>query len=201
MKAALLAAAFFLGFANAQAFEIFAIGTSNTNCKGVDRPQSFTFHLEELLRAEGFDATVINSGVDGDRPVWMAARLFGTNGINANTRLVIFEPGPNDRNVSANLAFSEKILAQLQERKMPTIYISSRIIQKAEEAQATAQKYGAYYYGYWSMDVPNDRTHRQYDMAGGGHMTGEGCQRWAKNMLPFVRKVLAEIGIAATAKR
>jgi hypothetical protein len=202
MKALLLAAAFLLlAPTSAPAFEILAIGTSNTNCKGVDRAMSFTVQLEGLLRAEGFDATVVNSGVDGDRPVWMAARLFGTNGINANTKLVIFEPGPNDRNVSANVAFSEKILAQLQERRMPTIYISSRLIQNEQEAQATAQKYGAHYYGQWGKEVPRDRTYWQYDMAGPGHMSGEGCQLWARRMLPFVKNVLAEIGIAAAAKR
>lgn len=195
MKALLLAAALALASPNSPAFEIFALGTSNTNCKGVDRKESFTVHLQELLRAESIDATVINGGVDGDRPVWMAARLFGANGITPETRLVIFEPGPNDKNVLANVEHAEKILAQLQEREMPVIYISSRPIQTAQAAQAAAQKYGAYYYGYWGRDVPFDRTHRQYDMAGGGHMAGPGCQLWAKNMLPLIKSVLAEKNI------
>ena len=61
--------------AAAAAFEIYALGTSNTNCKGVDRAKTFTAHLEELLRADGVDARIINGGVDGDRPVWMEKRL------------------------------------------------------------------------------------------------------------------------------
>lgn len=185
----------FLAFssANAMAFEIIALGTSNTNCKGVDRTRTFTVHLEELLRADGFDAHVINSGVDGDRPVWMANRLAG--GINEKTRLVIFEPGPNDTNVSSNIEYSEKVLSQLRERKMPAIYVSHARIQTDSQARDTANKFGAYYYGHWNMDVPTDRTHRQFDMAGGGHMTAEGCQLWARNILPLVKTVLRETNI------
>lgn len=61
------------------AFEILALGTSNTNCKGVERSKIFTAHLEELLRAEGFDANVINAGVDGDTPARMIKRLASTS--------------------------------------------------------------------------------------------------------------------------
>ena len=176
-------------------FVIHALGTSNTNCKGVDRNESFTVHLQELLRADSIDATVINGGVDGDRPVWMGARLFGANGISPETRLVIFEPGPNDKNRNSSIASSEEILSILQGRKLPAIYVSSRAIQTNEEAEATARKFGAYYYGHWNKDVPVDRTHRQFDMAGGGHMTAEGCQLWAKNILPLVKTVLTKEGI------
>jgi hypothetical protein len=199
MKRLLIAAVLALNPVCSMAFEIFAIGTSNTNCKGVDRARSFTVHLQELLRAEGFDAIVTNSGVDGDKPIWMSTRLFGASGISENTKLVIFEPGPNDRNISSNVEYSEKVLARLRERNMPTIYVSSAVIQKSDEARATAQKYGAYYYGHWSKDVPLDRVHRQYDMVGGGHLTAEGCQLVARNMLAFVKSVLEEKNIKPTA--
>jgi hypothetical protein len=129
---ALLAALFTLGATSAAGVEIFALGTSNTNCMRVVRERSFTVELQSLLRGEGFDVTVTNSGVDGDKPLWMATRLFGSSGISAKTKLVIFEPGPNDRNKSANVRDSEKVLARLQERGMPTIYVSSSAIQRGE---------------------------------------------------------------------
>jgi hypothetical protein len=54
---------------NANAFEIYALGTSATNCKGVDRDKIYTARLQEILRRDGLDATVVNGGIDGDRPV------------------------------------------------------------------------------------------------------------------------------------
>jgi hypothetical protein len=196
MKRLLLLALVVSFSTGSMAFEILAIGTSNTNCRGVDRDKTFPAHLEELLRADGIDATVINGGVDGDKPFWMVNRIFGIAGVLDRTKLVIFEPGPNDRNKSSNVQYSEKILAQLQERKIPTIYVSHGQIQSREEAETTARKHGAYYYGGWATGVPRDKIHRQYDMGEGdrrpGHMTAEGCQLWAKNMLPLVKRVLLE---------
>ncbi len=175
------------------AFEIFALGTSNTNCKGVDRSKIFTVKLEELLHADGIDAKVINAGVDGDKPMWMLDRL--QQGVTDQTKIVLFEPGPNDRNKSSNVESSEKVLAALQKMNMPTIYISAPIIQTNSEAQETAAKYGAYYYGHWIKGVPVDRVHRQYDQSSGGHMTAEGCQLWASNIQPLVKHVIEERNI------
>jgi hypothetical protein len=85
------------------------------------------------------------------------------------------------------------MLAELQSRKMPTIYISHVWIQNETEARESAQKFGAYYYGNWNKGVPLDRVHYQYDMPGiVGHMTGEGCQIVAKQILPLVEQVLSE---------
>ena len=173
------------------AFDIFALGTSNTNCKGVERSRIFTAYLEEILRSDGMDVRVINGGEDGDRPVWMENRLHA--GITEKTRIVIFEPGPNDRNKPTNVGYSEKILLTLQNLNMPTIYVSDKLIQSVEEGEATARKFGAYYYGDVHMGIPKDRVHRQFDMGnGGGHMTAEGCQLWAKNMAPLVKRVVGE---------
>lgn len=175
------------------AFEIFALGTSNTNCKGVDRSKIFTVHLEELLRADGFDANVINAGVDGDKPFLMINRLASAN--LEKTRLVIFEPGANDMNKTSNVEALEKILSQLQDRKIPTIYVSIGLIQTVNEANETAKKYGAYYYGSWIKGIPIDKEHRQFDNSRGGHLTATGCQLWAKNMFPLVKAILVEKNI------
>lgn len=59
-----------------------------------------------------------------------------------------------------------------------------------------AKKYGAYYYGHWIKDVPIDVLYRQYDQPGqAGHMTVAGCQLWAKNMLPLLKKVIQDKNI------
>lgn len=203
MKMPAAAAILFLLAADAQAFEIIALGTSNTNCHRVERARTFTAHLERLLRSQGFDATVVNRGVDGDKPAYMAERLFGPGGLSPATRLVIFEPGPNDRDVLSNVSASERILARLQELRMPAIYVSSDAIQSTPDARQTAAKYGAHYYGHWAKDVPLDGTHRQYHAGGGGHLTAEGCERMAQDMLPLVKRVLGKIsrGVRASPPR
>jgi len=193
MKKFLIAVLLAMASTSSSAFEIFALGTSNTNCKGVDRSKIFTVHLEELLRADGYAVNVINGGVDGDKPGWMINRLASAK--LENTRLVIFEPGANDTNKTSNIEALEKILSQLQDRKMPTVYVSIGLIQNFKEANETARKYGAYYYGSWIKDIPADKEHRQFDKKQGGHLTAKGCQLWAKNMFPLVKQILVEKNI------
>ncbi len=177
------------------AFEIFALGASYVNCRGVDRDKTFSAKLQEILRADGFDATVINGGVDGDEPRFMVQRLKAS--INQNTRMVIFFPGANDRS-TLNAEYSEKILAYLAEQHIPTIYASAEIIQTSEQAGEMAAKHHAYYYGRWRKDVPVDDIHYQFDHwrgsaeIAGGHMTAAGCQLVATNMAPLVERVLRE---------
>jgi hypothetical protein len=177
---------------NAFGFEIYALGTSNTNCKNAG--QTYTKTLNELFKQEGIDATVINGGVDGDRPVWMMNRL--TSNVNNNTKIVIFEPGPNDRNKTSNVEESEKILSYLKQHNMPTVFVSNSIIWSKEEADQMAAKYNAYYYGHWAKNIPKDTTHRQFDIGSeGGHATSEGCKLWATYMFPLLKQVMKEQNI------
>ena len=179
---------------NAFSFEIFALGTSNTNCKGAG--QAYTNKLNELLSANKINSNVINAGVDGDRPAFMMNRLTQRIKDYPDTKLVIFEPGPNERNPRFSLGPAEEILAYLQKIQMPTIYVSHTVVQSPEDAAEMAKKYGAYYYGDWAQGVPRDTDHRQFDTgSSGGHMTVQGCQLWAKNIFPLVEKVIKEKNI------
>ena len=189
---------------SAQAFEIYALGTSATNCEGVDRDKIYPVKLQEILRSHGVDATVVNGGVNGDRPVWMFGRLPAA--LNASTRLVIFEPGPNDPDKKYAVEYADKTLALLRERNMPTIYVSNSRMQTQAEAAAMAQKYGAIYFGGYAQGIPVDREHWQFDndksfggtgRGAGGHLTAAGCLMVAQKMAPMVEKLLQEKGIAA----
>lgn len=180
------------------AFDIYALGTSATNCKGVDRDKIFTVKLEQFLRADGFDAHVINGGEDGDRPIWMMRRLNPV--LDASVRLVIFEPGPNDPNQATALQYTEKILGILGDHGKPTVYASTLSFQTPEDAAEMAKKYGAYYYGSWRKGVPVDNEHCQFDAQKGGkgpcgHMTSAGCEIVARQMTPLIEKILREKGI------
>jgi hypothetical protein len=189
---------------SAQAFEIYALGSSATNCLGVDRDKIYPVKLQEILRSHGVDATVVNGGIDGDRPAWMFKRLPAA--LNANTRLVIFEPGPNDPDKKYALEYTEKTLAFLRDRNMPTIYVSNPKIQSESEAAATAQKYGATSFGSYAKNIPVDREHWQFDneksfggagKGAGGHLTAAGCLIVAQRMAPFVEQVLREKAITS----
>jgi hypothetical protein len=177
------------------AIDIFALGTSNTNCRAGGN--AFTSNLETLLTESGVNARVINAGIDGDRPVFMMNRL--EQGLNTfpNTKIVIFEPGPNERNPSFATPYIDKILAFLQEKKITTVYISSDFIQPRQEARTTAEKYGAFYDGPWQKGVPVNRENFTFDGVkwAGGHMAEGGCKLRAKNLLPTVLKAIKENNI------
>jgi len=191
MKKQLIALAFGLLSLNAYGFNLYALGTSNTNCKGAD--QAFTSTLGDLFVQDKSNVKVINGGKNGDVPLFMLQRLEQALKDNPDIKLVIFEPGPNERNKSRNLEPSEKILAYLQKINMPTIYVSHVLLQSNEEAKEFASKYGAYYYGHWVKGVPTNTTNRQYDQPGApGHMTIAGCQLWANNMFPFIKEVIKD---------
>ena len=176
---------------NATAFDIVAFGTSATNCRGADSTQSYPVKLQEMLRAKGHNVRVINAGVDGDRPVWMVQRI--KTAITPDTKLVIFEPGPNESYKPYAIEPIEKVFAYLHESKMPTLYASNRIVQSEDDARETARKYNARYYGHWKRDVPRTREYFQFDTAvGDGHMTAQGCTKWAENIMPVVEQIIVD---------
>jgi hypothetical protein len=107
MKKQFIALALGLLSLNAYGFKIYALGTSNTNCKGAD--QAFTNTLGDLFVQDKTNVKVIHGGKDGDVPLFMLQRLEqGLKDI-PDIKIVIFEPGPNERNKSRNLEPSEKI--------------------------------------------------------------------------------------------
>jgi hypothetical protein len=195
MKRLIIALAFGFLSMNSFAFEIFALGTSNTNCRAGGH--AYTNTLNELLVAQGINASVVNAGIDGDRPTFMLNRLEQGLRNFPGIKLVLFEPGPNEQNKRFNVEYTEKILAYLQEIKMPTIYSSTTFAQTAEEAEITAKKYGAYYYGNWSKGVSRDRENYTYDgvKSPSGHMAAPGCALWAKSTLPLILEVIKEKNI------
>jgi hypothetical protein len=181
---------FLLISCNAFGFEIYALGTSNTNCKSGN--QAYTKKLNQLLQQHNINATVINGGVNGDKPHWMLNRL--KTSINKETKIVIFEPGPNESNKKFSMDASSDVLTYLQAIGMPTLYVSNYSIQTPEEAEPFAIKHNAYYYGNWSQGIPVTAQYRAYDQPWSeypaGHMTAEGCEMWAEQMIPALKKII-----------
>jgi len=78
---------------------IVALGASNTYGKTVARGHDYPAQLQAMLRAKGYDARVTNAGINGDTTAGMAARL--DSAVPAGTRIVILQPGGNDRRKGA----------------------------------------------------------------------------------------------------
>jgi acyl-CoA thioesterase I len=143
---------------------IVALGASNTYGKGVARGQDYPAQLEAMLRARGYAARVINAGINGDTTGGMASRL--DSAVPAGTRVVILQPGGNDRrkgeaagregNISA-------IVARLNARGIKVVMLDRLLA----------------------------GTSPQLLQPDGKHFTAEGHRALAARVLP---KVIAHIG-------
>ncbi len=88
--------------ATVEAAEVVALGASNTFGRGgprapdgVNPGQAYPAQLERLLRSQGCNVSIKNAGVAGDTTGGMLARLPGA--LDKNTRVLILQPGGNDR--------------------------------------------------------------------------------------------------------
>lgn len=187
---------------HADSIEILAIGASQTNGRGLPSKSSYPAQLEALLRSDGYDVSVINSGIDGQQGFKIFYRM--TQEVNQRTKIVIFEESGNDlRNKSSGIEYAEKALSWLRDHHIPAIFTSSPRIQSDEDARLLAEKYGATYYGRLKKDVPEDSEHMQPGQYFSGknavdyHLTEAGYRIVATNMLPIVKKIIAENNLAS----
>lgn len=126
---ALLGAMLSLSFGSADAATIVALGASNTFGKGVARNQAYPAQLEAILRARGYDARVINAGVNGETTGEMLRRL--DRAVPKGTHVVILQPGGNDRRkgTAADRAASiAEIQRQLNGRGIRVIMLENNML-------------------------------------------------------------------------
>ncbi|MEM7633965.1 MAG: GDSL-type esterase/lipase family protein [Pseudomonadota bacterium] len=115
---------------NAQTVEIVALGASNTWGKGVSRDKAYPRHLQRMLRARGVSAKVRNAGINGNTTGQMLRRLKAS--ISERTRLVILQPGGNDRRRGISRAVRKnnirRIKRYLRERGIAVVMLRNRLI-------------------------------------------------------------------------
>ncbi|MET0192638.1 MAG: GDSL-type esterase/lipase family protein [Hyphomicrobiaceae bacterium] len=80
--------------AQSASVRIVALGASNTEGFGVSTWEAYPARLQELLKARGIDAEVVNAGLSGDTTAGMLARLDAF--LLVGTHLLILQPGGND---------------------------------------------------------------------------------------------------------
>jgi len=109
---------------------IVAIGASNTAGWGVGSQNAYPARLQAMLRAEGYDARVINAGVSFSTTNGMLGRLDSV--VPTGTSLLILQPGGNDLRFfgskeqrAANIA---SIVSRMRDRKIEVIVLDNDIV-------------------------------------------------------------------------
>lgn len=114
----------------AQSVEIVAMGASNTWGKGVRRDEAYPRHLQRMLRAKGVAARVRNAGINGNTTGQMLNRLKAS--ISPRTRLVILQPGGNDRRRGISRGVRKnnirRIKRLLRNRGIAVVMLRNRLI-------------------------------------------------------------------------
>ena len=118
----------FAGVAFAEPIRIVAFGDSNTYGMNMSREQSYPAQLEAMLKAKGYDVTVINAGIPGDTTSGALARV--NSAVPTGTQIAIVTLGVNDARKGVSPASIEhnlsEILSSLKARNVRLIVCGRR---------------------------------------------------------------------------
>lgn len=178
---------------------VLAFGDSLTAGYGLPRGESFPAKLEERLRAEGFDVTVINAGVSGDTTAGGNGRLGWTLDQHAPD-YVILALGANDmlRAITPDATRDnlDKMLATIRARDIPVLLAGMRSPRSLGPAffdsynrmyRELAKKHGAVFYPFLLEGVAAQADLNQAD---GVHPNAAGVAVMVDGILPDVKKLL-----------
>jgi acyl-CoA thioesterase I len=185
--------------------KIIAFGDSLTAGFGLPTDEAPPAVLEKLLRAEGYQATIVNAGVSGETATAGLARLDWTIGDGADG--VILELGANDmlRGINPEVTRSalDAILSDLKARKIMTLVAGMRATPSLGREYKTrfdaiypalAKKYDALLYPFFLDGVAGVPDLNQND---GLHPNSAGVARIVRGIMPTVRVFLERLGAKA----
>jgi acyl-CoA thioesterase-1 len=163
-----------LGFAcaaQAETTRIVAIGASNTSGQAVGASAAWPALLEGMLKAKGYDVTVVNAGVTSETSAGTLSRVDSV--VTAGTKIVIYDVGGgNDADTGASGqtgANTGQIAARIRAHGAVAINASKQSIVGTEKSNPSA----------W---IAGDPHH---------HITAQSQARLAASLVP---KVIAAIG-------
>lgn len=160
----------------AEPVRIVAIGASNTSGHAVGAGNAYPALLETMLKAKGYDVTVVNAGVTGETSAGTLSRIDSV--ITPGTKIAIYEVGGgNDADAgaggtSANMA---QIAARIRARGAIAISLAKLAVVGSEKSNPSA----------W---IAGDKHH---------HLTAQSQVRLAASLVP---KVVAAIGKSGKSK-
>jgi acyl-CoA thioesterase I len=173
---------------------IVAMGDSLTEGLGVAENQSYPAQLQAQLAARGYPYRVVNAGVSGETSSGALSRIEWV--LTLKPDLIILETGANDglRGLDPELTRSniEKIVEQLQARKIPLVLVGMQMVRNLGPGYTQAfsriypqiaKKYGLILMPFFLDQVAGIPQLNQADTI---HPTAEGYRIVVQNLLPYV---------------
>lgn len=200
---ALSLTAFAAGFAPAQArpLQILALGTSLTQGYGLPPGTQFAVQLQQALKKQGIDADVINAGVSGDTSAGGLSRLDWS--LASHPDAVILELGSNDMLRGIPPSETEKnlraILTKLKQDHVPVLFtgmeaqrnLGAEYVNQFDSIYPRlAKEFHVIFYPFFLDGVALNPKLNQAD---GLHPNPAGVKVIVKRILPYVKKLIAEI--------
>jgi acyl-CoA thioesterase I len=204
-----IALALWLGFfaswaiapALARPIKILALGSSLTQGYGLPPGTEFTTQLQQALKAQGIDADVVNAGVSGDTSADGLSRLDWSLAdhpdaaiveMGSNDMLRGVSPAETEKNLRAMLTIFQKdhipvMLTGMQaQRNLGTEYVT----QFDAIYPKLAKEFPVIFYPFFLDGVALNPKLNQAD---GMHPNPAGVKIIVARMMPFVKKMLAEV--------
>jgi acyl-CoA thioesterase I len=188
--------------------KIVAFGDSLVAGYGLAADTAFPSVLQEKLRTEGYNVTLVNAGVSGDTTTAGLARLDWSLADGADG--VILELGANDmlRGIDPEVtkAALDTILATLKARNIKVLIAGMKATPSLGREYKTrfdaiypdlAQKYGAPLYPFFLDGVAGEPALELPDHL---HPTPAGVERIVDGILPSVHGFLEQLGEKAAPK-
>jgi acyl-CoA thioesterase I len=185
--------------------KIIAFGDSLTAGAGLRAGEAFPAVLEEVLRKEGYNVTIVNAGVSGETAPGGLTRLEWTIGDGASG--AILELGANDMlrgmNPEVTKAALDEILARFSARGIKVLIAGMKATPSHGPDYKTrfdaiypelARKYDVPLYPFFLDGVAGVPELNQKD---GLHPSSAGVARIVKGIMPMVRTMLNQMGAKA----
>ena len=200
-KAFVIAALLLAGPAAAAPVHILALGSSLTQGYGLPPGTEFTVQLQAALKAAGIDAVVANAGVSGDTSADGLSRLDWSLAdhpdaaiieLGSNDMLRGIAPGVTEKNLRAILTTLQKdhVAVLLTGMKAQRNLGADYAAQFDAIYPRLAKDYNVVFYPFFLDGVAMNPKLNQAD---GMHPNPAGVKIVVARMLPYVKKMLAQV--------
>jgi len=187
--------------AAAKPFHILALGSSLTQGYGLPPGTEFTVQLQAALKAAGIDAVIANAGVSGDTSADGLSRLDWSLAdhpdaaiieLGSNDMLRGIAPGVTEKNLRAILTTLQKdhVAVLLTGMKAQRNLGADYAAQFDAIYPRLAKDYNVVFYPFFLDGVAMNPKLNQAD---GMHPNPAGVKIVVARMLPYVKKMLAQV--------